>query len=91
MKYTVEQTSRFKKELQKIIKRGKSRDKLLAVVKLLAEGNPLPPQYKDHALVGDMLGYRDCHIENDWLLLYTVKEDILVLALTRTGTHADLF
>lgn len=91
MKYTVEQTSRFKKELQKIIKQGKSRDKLLAVVKLLAEGNPLPPQYKDHALVGDMLGYRDCHIENDWLLLYTVKEDILVLALTRTGTHADLF
>lgn len=91
MKYTVEQTSRFKKELQKIIKQGKSRDKLLAVVKLLAEGNPLPPQYKGHALVGDMLGYRDCHIENDWLLLYTVKEDILVLALTRTGTHADLF
>lgn len=91
MKYTVRRTSRFRKELKAVLKRGKDVEKLLTVVNILASGETLPPQYKDHALTGDMAGYRDCHIENDWLLLYAIKDDLLVLTLTRTGTHSDLF
>ena len=60
------------------------------VVNMLASGEPLPPQYHDHALIGDRIGLRDCHIENDWVLLYMIKDDILVLTLTDTGTHSDL-
>ena len=57
----------------------------------LAKGETLPPQYHDHALTGDLEGTRDCHITPDWLLLYRIENDVLVLTLTRTGSHADLF
>ena len=89
-KYAVRQTSRFKKSLKKIMKRKKERAKLTTVVNMLARGEPLPPQYKDHALIGNMVGLRDCHIENDWVLLYYFQDDILVLTLADTGTHSDL-
>ena len=62
-----------------------------SVVKMLAKGETLPPQYRDHALTGDLEGTRDCHITPDWLLLYRIENDVLVLTLTRTGSHADLF
>lgn len=91
MKYTVRRTARFRKELKKMLKRGADLDKMETVVNLLASGTPLPPQYHDHALTGDFAGLRDCHITPDWLLLYRIDGDVLVLTLTRTGTHSDLF
>ena len=91
MKYDVIRTARFRKELKKMLKRGADLDKLEAVVSILASGAKLPPQYRDHALTGDMEGLRDCHITPDWVLLYTIQDDVLVLTLTRTGSHADLF
>lgn len=90
MKYDILQTTRFKKSLKKMLKRGKDREKLRKVVTMLAKGEPLPPKYKDHALVGDLIGLRDCHIENDWVLLYEILDDILILTLSDTGTHSDL-
>ena len=62
--------------------------KLREIILLLVEGGPLPPRYKDHALVGDW-NHRDCHIEPDWLLIYKIDGDDLYLV--RTGTHSDLF
>ena len=92
MKYAIRQTSRYKKSLKKILKRGKDINKITAVVQALAMGETLPPQYKDHALSGDLEGLRDCHIENDWILLYFYStEGELILTLTDTGTHSDLF
>ena len=91
MKYTVRRTKTFRKELKKMLRRGADLDKLETVVNKLAAGETLPPQYRDHALSGDLEGTRDCHITPDWLLLYRIENDILVLALTRTGSHSDLF
>ena len=90
MKYEVIRTTRFRKELKKMIKRGADIAKLETVVNILASGEPLPPQYHDHALTGDMAGTRDCHITPDWLLIYRINGNVLTLTLTRTGTHADL-
>ncbi len=61
------------------------------VVDFLAKGEILPEKYKDHALSGDYLGFRECHITPDWLLVYAIKNETLVLTLSRTGTHSDLF
>lgn len=66
-------------------------NKLLDVIDILREGRELPPQYKDHPLHGDYAGHRDCHIEPDWILIYYKNENSLVLSLTRTGTHNDVF
>ena len=90
MKYEVILTNRCRKSLKKMLSRGKAKDLFYNVVNMLASGEPLPPQYHDHALIGDRIGLRDCHIENDWVLLYMIKDDILVLTLTDTGTHSDL-
>ena len=92
MKYAIRQTSRYKKSLKKMLKRGKDISKITAAVRTLAMGETLPPQYKDHALSGDLEGLRDCHIENDWALLYFYTTNgELVLKLTDTGTHSDRF
>ncbi len=61
------------------------------VISALAMGEPLPEKNNDHALFGNWLGHRECHILPDWLLIYRMEDDILVLVLTRTGTHSDLF
>ena len=90
MKYAVRESSKFRKDLKRLLKRGLDRQKLLEVVRLLASGQPLPPKYKDHALTGDLAGLRDCHIQNDWVLLYKIEDLVLVLTLVRTGTHSDL-
>lgn len=66
-------------------------DLLKDVVTRLANGEPLDPRHKDHPLSGEWSGHRECHIQLDWLLIYRYENDILVLALTRTGTHSDLF
>mgnify|MGYP003310780750 CR=1 FL=1 len=90
MKYAVRESTKFRKDLKRLLKRGLDRQKLLEVVRLLASGQPLPPKYKDHALTGDLAGLRDCHIQNDWVLLYKIEDLVLVLTLVRTGTHSDL-
>lgn len=82
-------SARFRKDVKRAEKRGKDMAKLRAVLTLLADQAPLPPEYRDHALRGDWIGFRDLHIEPDWLLLYRIAGDKVQLA--RTGSHADLF
>lgn len=91
MKYEILSTVRFKKDLKAIMKRGYNIQLLQDVVSLLAAGIPLPMKNKDHMLIGDWTGHRECHITPDWLLIYRIDNDVLVLTLTRTGTHSDLF
>lgn len=94
MKYTVKFTAKFKKDYKLALKRGYKSEKIETVIALLAEGNhqeELISKYKDHALSGNWSGYRECHIEPDWLLIYEILDDILVLSISRTGTHSDLF
>ena len=87
----LKQTSQFKKDLRRMAKRSVNMDLLDEVVQLLREREPLPDKYEDHPLTGNWAGYRDCHIQPDWLLLYRVEENVLILSLTRTGSHSDLF
>jgi mRNA interferase YafQ len=82
-------SSRFKRDIRKAEKRGKDMRKLKSALALLVEQASLPAGYKDHPLKGDWKGWRDLHIEPDWLLLYRIEGDELQLA--RTGTHSDLF
>ncbi len=84
-------SNRFKKDLKLAIKRGYEIELLEDVVNKLASGAVLDLKYKDHELTGDFKGLRECHIAPDWLLVYQVIEDELVLYLSRTGTHSDLF
>ena len=71
-------------------KRGCNINLLKEVIAKLAEGEELPPKNKDHALSGDWEGYRECHIQSDWLLIYRIIDNKLILSLTRTGTHSDM-
>lgn len=94
MKYTVKFTAKFKKDYKLALKRGCKREKMETVLTLLADGNQseiLLTKYKDHALAGNWNGYRECHIEPNWLLIYEIIDDVLVLSAARTGTHSDLF
>ena len=75
--------------MKRLEKRGKDMSKLAQLVRLLASGTELPPKYRDHPLRGDWNGFRDAHVEPDWLLIYRVADEELQLA--RTGSHADLF
>lgn len=77
--------------LKTAIKRGYRIDLLETVVELLATGRALPEKYKDHVLSGEYGGFRECHITPDWLLVYQIRENELILFLSRTGTHSDLF
>ena len=72
-------------------KRGLDMDLLDAVVELIAKKIPLPPKYRDHSLSGTYTGFRECHVAPDWLLIYRIENDEVVLYLFRTGTHSDLF
>ena len=91
IKYRIVQTGKFKKDLKAVIKRGYNIALLEVVVDILASGQELPVKYKDHALIGNYKGCRECHITQDWLLIYEIDGDELILYLTRTGTHSDLF
>lgn len=91
MKYTIRPTSRFQKDLKRIAKRGYNTELLTAVIKKLANGEPLAQKHRDHALTGDYADCRECHITPDWLLIYEISDDTLLLYLTRTETHSDLF
>jgi mRNA interferase YafQ len=89
--YEINPTSKYRRELRKMAKRGYDMAILDYVVTMLATGKSLPPKYKDHALVGNWNGYRECHIAPDWLLIYKIEANVLILTLQRTGTHSDLF
>ena len=91
MKYGVKFTSQFKKDLKHAQKQNKNIDQLYAVIETLAEGNTLEPKFKDHEPTGKYKGTRECHIEPDWLLIYEIQNDVLVLMLSRLGTHSELF
>ncbi len=84
-------SNHFKRDLKQIIKRGYRMELLDEVVNKLAAQEPLEEKYRDHALTGNYLGFRECHITSDWLLVYQIREKELVLFLSRTGTHSDLF
>lgn len=84
-------SNQFKKDLKSAHKWGLNLDLLNRVVDLLASQQPLPAKYRDHELTGDYKGFRECHIQPDWLLVYRIDGNELMLFLARTGTHADLF
>lgn len=88
--YTVKATAQFRKDYKLAMKRGLNIALLDEAITILASGAPLPEKYRDHALTGNWLGHRECHILPDWLLIYQRKEDVLILTLTRTGSHSDL-
>jgi len=84
-------TNRMKRDVKRMKKRGKDMEKLTLVLDTLARQQPLPAKNRDHALTGSLADFRECHIEPDWLMMYQVFEDVLILSATATGTHADLF
>ena len=90
-KYIVNTTTQFKKDFKMAKKRGLKMELLREVITVLAMGETLPEKNKDHALTGNWIGHRECHILPNWLLVYRLEDEVLVLTLTRTGTHSDLF
>ena len=84
-------TKQFKKDLKLAKKQNKDLDKLFEVVSILADGGTLDARYRDHDLSGNYKGTRECHIEPDWLLVYEIRDEVLVLMLYRLGTHSELF
>ena len=90
-KYIVRATNRFKKAAKRMTKRGKDTQKLKDVVEILAKGLSLADSYKDHPFIGNWSGHRELYIEPDWLLIYKIEKNILILELVDTGTHSDLY
>ena len=84
-------TAQFRKDLRRIRRRGYDLSKLDRVLQSLLREEPLPAKHRDHALSGDYIGFRECHVEPDWLLVYAIDKGLLILTASRTGTHADLF
>ena len=91
MSYLIKPSTRFQKDVKLMQKRGYDMSLLTAVIKKLVAGESLPPKNRDHALTGNFSGCRECHISPDWLLIYEIDGTALILYLTRTGTHSDLF
>ena len=91
MKYEVKFTTQFKKDLKLLKKQNKNLHRLYVAIEKLANGETLEEKYKDHALSGNYKGCRECHIAPDWLLVYEVYDDVLVLLMYRTGSHSELF
>ena len=87
----IEFHTQFKKDYKQAVKRRLNIDLLTEVIDKLAKQQTLEPKYKDHALTGNYKGFRECHIQPDWLLVYKIDGDRLVLTLVRTGSHSDLF
>lgn len=90
-KYTVKSTTQFKKDFKLAMKRGLKIELLEKVIASLAMGETLCEKYKDHALTGNWVGHRECYVLPNWLLIYRIEDEVLVLTLVRTGTHSDLF
>ena len=88
---TIKYQTTFKKDYKRIVKRGYDIRLLEEVISILANQEPLPEKFRDHSLLGKYTGCRECHITPDWLLIYEIDGDELILYLTRTGAHSDLF
>ncbi|MCL2411132.1 MAG: type II toxin-antitoxin system YafQ family toxin [Treponema sp.] len=88
---TLHTTGQFRKDEKLARKRGLDISLLRSVIQTLLEEKPLDPKYKDHPLVGNYIGFRECHILPNWLLIYIIDKGQLVLTASRTGTHSDLF
>ena len=91
MSYDIVWTNAFKKDYNLAQKCHLNIDLLDDIIRALSRGETLPDKNRDHALTGDWIGHRECHIQPDWLLIYRIEDHVLVLTLTRTGTHSDLF
>ncbi|AGL01690.1 type II toxin-antitoxin system YafQ family toxin [Desulfoscipio gibsoniae] len=91
MKLDIVWTTQFKKDYKLAMKRGRNINLLDDIIRLLSRSEPLPEKNRDHALYGNWVGHRECHIQSNWLLVYRIENDILVLTLVRTGSHSDLF
>ncbi|MBR6244986.1 type II toxin-antitoxin system YafQ family toxin [bacterium] len=89
--YAIRPTNKFRQDLKLCQKRGYNMQAITDVIKKLAAGETLPPQNRDHELSGNYKGFRECHIQPDWLLVYRINNNDLILFLSRTGTHSDLF
>jgi mRNA interferase YafQ len=91
---SIDRTTEFKRQYKLMVKRGKPIEEINDVIAILAHDIPLPPKYRDHALSGNWKGFRDCHIQPDWLLIYKTQDSddgCGILRLEATGTHSDLF
>jgi mRNA interferase YafQ len=88
---TFASTSQYRRERKLAQKRGRDISLLNNIINTLLEEKPLDPKYRDHPLTGNYAGFRECHVQPDWLLIYTVDKGQLVLTASRTGTHSDLF
>ena len=88
---TIKYQTAFKRDYKRIVKRGYDTRLLEEVIEMLAEQKPLPEKFRDHDLTGNYKGCRECHILPNWLLVYEVNNDELILYLIRTGSHSDLF
>jgi mRNA interferase YafQ len=91
MKYKVKRTNKFSKDIKRCISRGLDENLLWKVVDMIATGEPLPAKYRPHKLHGKYKDFWECHIQWDWLLMWQQKETELILILTDTGSHSDLF
>lgn len=91
VKYTVKLTNKFRKDYKLMVKRNLDMSLLDDIIVKLAQGISLPASNRDHALAGNHAGHRGCHIQPDWILIYHIDSGVLVLSLTRTGSHSDLF
>ena len=87
----IRQTARFKKDYKAAVKRGLPKGELRAVIEALANDEPLPERCHPHMLSGNWVGHWECHIRSDWLLIYKLTDEVMVLTLVRTGTRSDLF
>lgn len=83
--------NKFKKDLKTLKKRNFNMKPLKDVITMLANEQVLPEKYLNHNLIGEFKGYMDCHIQNDWVLIYKIDKEVSLLSLYRTGTHSDLF
>ena len=91
MTYTLKRTNQFRKDFKCAAKRGYNMNLIADVIGRLSRGETLEPRFHDHELKTDYAGMRECHITPDWLLVYFIEDEVLVLTLTRTGSHSDLF
>ena len=91
--YNLDYTNKFKRNYRLLVKRGYDMTKIESTIDILLSGKAMPAKYRDHPLKGNYKDYRECHVdgEGDWLLIYRKYEDNLILVLTATGTHSDLF
>ena len=87
----LETTTQFRKDYKRIKKRGYNLELLKKVLDTLMDEKPLDAKHRDHALIGEYTGFRECHIQPDWLLIYRISQDRMILVASRTGTHSDLF